>query len=258
VPATPQGICAAVQGILIHDYFGAHLYDTRPEGFDTASRETRRAEDRLRLVMASNASPITQRRSAAERSVGTCRDFAVMACALFRHHGIPARVRCGFARYFHPPTYEDHWVCQYWQAHEARWVTVDPQLDKEHLAHLSIVFDPCDLPAEAFLFPWQVWQDFGARSDELRTFGHGEATGAWFVQVNLARDVLALCKTEVSPWDTWREQQQTDDHLSDQALALCSDLADASAAMDQGRVITRDRLDDILGRLNVPPWRHPR
>ncbi|MCA2211786.1 transglutaminase-like domain-containing protein [Wangella sp. NEAU-J3] len=38
----------------------------------------------------------------------TCRHFAVLACALLRHRGIPARARCGFATYFQPGKGLDH------------------------------------------------------------------------------------------------------------------------------------------------------
>ncbi len=32
--------------------------------------------------------------------VGTCRHFAILACALLRHEAVASRVRCGFATYF--------------------------------------------------------------------------------------------------------------------------------------------------------------
>lgn len=255
IPGTARDICAAIQGVLIHDHFGAHLYDARPAGFDGASRSTRTVADRVRMIRLRDPAPLTQRRSPAARSVGTCRDFALLACALLRHHGRPARVRCGFAGYFHPPTYEDHWVCQVWEEDGARWVTVDAQLDPEHIAHLSIAFDPCDIPADAFLFPWQVWQRWRARPERFSQFGHGEASGAKFVHVNLARDFLALRKSEVSLWDTWREQDYTDAPLTVQAQTLCDDLSEVSAALDQGSGVRAARLQDLSARVETPPWR---
>jgi len=41
-----------------------------------------------------------------------------------------ARSRCGFATYFADPgTCEDHWICEYWDSAQKRWVKVDPQID---------------------------------------------------------------------------------------------------------------------------------
>ncbi|WP_456781864.1 transglutaminase domain-containing protein [Bradyrhizobium sp. USDA 3315] len=38
----------------------------------------------------------------------TCRDFSLMLCSVLRHHGVPARIRCGFGRYFAPHPFHDH------------------------------------------------------------------------------------------------------------------------------------------------------
>jgi hypothetical protein len=83
--------------------------------------------------------------------LGTCRDFAVMLCAIQRHHGVPARVRCGFGRYFTSNPYEDHWVCEYWASEEQRWVIVDAQLDEVQRDHLKFEFDPTDVPRTSFI-----------------------------------------------------------------------------------------------------------
>jgi hypothetical protein len=47
-------------------------------------------------------------REPGKRVVGTCRHFGVRSCALLRYRGIEARVRCGFATYFHPGQGLDH------------------------------------------------------------------------------------------------------------------------------------------------------
>jgi hypothetical protein len=55
-----------------------------------------------------------------------------------KDEGIPARARCGFGAYFNPPYFEDHWVCEYWNADEERWILVDPQFDEVWREKLSI------------------------------------------------------------------------------------------------------------------------
>ncbi len=210
VPGTVAAITGAVQNLLIHDYFGAHLYADPPKGIDSASRATLPIAERL----ARSAGPFGSHQPASQRLVGTCRDFALMTCAALRHHGIAARVRCGFARYFHPPTYEDHWICEYWE--RGTWHQADAQLDAAHRSHLGIPFDPNAMPDGQFIYPWQVWEHHRER---LSDFGHGEANGLWFLRVNLARDFLALTKHEVSDWDSWRDQTTGDKQETEEAVA---------------------------------------
>ena len=72
--------------------------------------------------------------------------FALMLVTLLRAKGVPARSRCGFAAYFNPPNFEDHWVCEYWDAQERRWRLADPQIDDVWRGRLNIGFDTLDLP----------------------------------------------------------------------------------------------------------------
>lgn len=49
----------------------------------------------------------------------------LLTVALLRAGGIPARARCGFTAYFVPGWYDDHWVAEYWDTSERRWIMVD-------------------------------------------------------------------------------------------------------------------------------------
>ena len=203
LPGDVADLCAVVQGILLHDYTGGLFYGMPPDDFARQSRVTLPVEERLGAILARDAATLTQARPAFERCVGTCRDFALMLTAMLRHKGTPARVRCGFARYF-GAGFEDHWVCEYWLAEEGRWALADPQLDAAHRTHFAIGFDPADMPRAQFLLAWQVWAAIEDSAD-AGDFGHGDYKGLWIVEVNLARDLLALAKQERSDWDGWRD-----------------------------------------------------
>jgi hypothetical protein len=41
--------------------------------------------------------------------------------AMLRAQGTPARARCGFGGYFGSGTFEDHWVCEYWDEAAPGW-----------------------------------------------------------------------------------------------------------------------------------------
>jgi len=89
----------------------------------------RKVSKQLRRIIELDDSPLTEERVPASRLLGCCRDFSTLLTAMLRHKGVPARARCGFATYFAPNHYEDHWVCQYWKSGDDRWVIVDAQLD---------------------------------------------------------------------------------------------------------------------------------
>ena len=253
LPMDVAGLCRTIQGLLIHDYFGLHLYGDSPPSFHLASRETVPVCRRISDILAGHGEPNLDARLPFARTVGTCRDFSLMLCAMLRQHAIPARVRCGFARYFDPPSYEDHWICEYWKAGDQRWAMADAQLDDPHRAHLSIEFDTTDLPADQFVPSWRAWRRCRADSDHAALFGHGDHSGEWFVRVNLARDWLSLCKREVSAWDTWRDAGEQHRQSDGGAAAQCDRLAAlCEAAIGLAPPGLADaRLDTYL---SAPPW----
>lgn len=253
LPADLAGLCGVIQGVLIHDHFGARLYGPAPEDFARRPRETLPIADRLESLSAARAAPLSAMRAPFEREVGTCRDFALLLCAVLRHRGVPARVRCGFARYFTLGRYEDHWLCEYWKAEEERWALVDAQLDEAHRRHLSITFDVCDVPREQFMPPWRAWHQYRTGSADPELFGCGENRGEWFLQVNLVRDLLSLLKREVSAWDTWRDCNAEDRTLDGAALGHCDEIA-ALAKSAEAASFDSAPSAGLEGFLSVPPW----
>lgn len=253
--ALPQGVaalCGVVQGLLIHDHYGGKLYDAPPPGFAGASRATLAVPQRIAAILATEAAPLGQARPTQRRSVGTCRDFALLLCAALRQQGVAARVRCGFASYFTRPGWEDHWLCEYWSPGDARWHRADPQLDAAHRAHLAIDFDPADVPPDRFLPAWQAWEIARRSEAEAQRFGHGPARGAWLVQVNLARDLSALLKRETSVWDTWRAAG--DGYALDAKGRELADRMAAVAAAAQGLEAPPAPDEELEAFLSTPPW----
>jgi hypothetical protein len=112
-----------------------------------------------------------------------------MLCSMLRSKGIPSRVRCGFAAYFHDG-WEDHWVCEYWDGSTQEWHLSDPQLDAIQRRKCRVGFDPTDVPRQSFLTADQAWLDCRAGRSDASKSGHDQTTGAWFLKVNLIRDPL--------------------------------------------------------------------
>jgi hypothetical protein len=203
-------LCSFVQGVVIHSDW-ASAYGVAAD----LSRETLPVARRMAMVEAAGGRDLPPER----RTPGTCRDFALMTCSALRERGVPARVRCGFASYFPANPFEDHWVCEHWRASESRWVLTDAQLDALQREQLRVTFDPTDLPERTFLNAGEAWTAWRAGETDANAFGHGESRGAWFLRVNLMRDLHALRKQETSDWDSWRSTSDRAKVLDDRALA---------------------------------------
>lgn len=200
LPADIGGMRDIVQGLLLHVFWaerqGVHLTEDR-----RAELNLRRVDRQLERLLALDSSPLSLARPLERRLVGNCRDFSTLMAGLLRARGIPARARCGFATYFRPDSFEDHWTCECWDAGASRWRLVDAQLDAFQREKLGIDFDPLDVPRNRFLRGGAAWLACRAGAADPERFGIHDMHGPWFVRGDLVRDFMALNKVELLPWD---------------------------------------------------------
>jgi hypothetical protein len=253
VRGLPDGLaalCRVVQGLVIHPYL-AHLYGLASGSVSLDETEIRPVAEMLDRVLARDTRPLEEPRPPERRLVGVCRHFAVLLCAFLRAKGVPARARCGFGAWFDPPGFEDHWVCEVWDAGREAWHLVDAQLDAEQRAAFRIRFDPLDVPRSEFLVAGDAWQRCrSGRADPMR-FGILDLRGLWFVRGNVVRDLAAHAKRELLPWDGWGLMATKAE--SDAAeLALLDRVAELTQA-GEGRHAETLRVQASEPGLRVPP-----
>lgn len=250
LPRDPVQLRKIVSRLIMHVSWAAR-YGIPPD--TPMPRDTLPVADRLKLTQALSSRSLLKERAANQRSFGTCRDYALLLCSMFRHQLIPARVRCGFATYFAAGPYEDHWICEYWSDKAKRWIRADAQLDEVLRDHLSINFDCADLRDDVFVTAGQAWKL--ARSGKVSAdgFGHADAKGWWFLRVNVHRDLLALTNQYMSRWDSWRLSTPASKVLSPVEMTSVDQLAEQSAAIDlnSGEF---DRLKATASGCQIPPW----
>ena len=231
LPTGLPALCQVAQGLLLHVFwaerYGVVLSDERKQEV-----EIRPVSDKLTLIQELDDRPLTAERALEKKLVGNCRDFSVLLCAMLRHQGVPARARCGFGAYFTPGKYEDHWVCEYWKEDEGRWVLVDAQLDALQRQVLGVPFDPCDVPRDQFLVGGKAWRMCRAGRADPDDFGIFDMHGLWFVRGDLGRDLLALNKVEILPWDGWGLIGKSDEDLSSDDWAVLDRIAELTAVDD--------------------------
>jgi hypothetical protein len=186
----------------------------------------RQIKNILPRILANDESPLDQPRPLSKRFIGNCRTFSVMLSSFLRFQGIPARARCGFGRYFRPGKFEDHWVCEYWNRKEERWILVDAQLDEFQRRELKIDFDPLDVPRDQFIVAGKAWYWSREGKEDPANFGIFDMRGSWFIRGNLIRDIASLNKIPLLPWDSWGMILGDDDELSNEDLELLDQVAE--------------------------------
>jgi hypothetical protein len=202
LPSGIADLCSIVQGVMIH-IFWAERYGICLSPEQKAEVQLRSLKNRLERISDLDPRLLTENRPLNRKSVGNCRDFSLLLVSILRHQGVPARARCGFGAYFQPGRFEDHWVCEYWNAVQDRWILVDSQLDAFQCQALKVRFDPLDVPRDQFIVAGRAWQLCRSNQADPKTFGIFDMNGLGFVRGNVVRDLASLNKVELLPWDCW-------------------------------------------------------
>jgi Transglutaminase-like superfamily len=244
-------ICEIVQGLIIH-YRGGDLYNVQLPLDRLEEARTRHVARILNRICELADQPLTIPRPPHQRFIGCCRDFATLFCSILRSHQVPARVRCGFSTYFDPGFCFDHWIAEYWNADEQRWIRVDVEMDAIKRAHNKLTFDPCDVPEGQFLLAGHVWQACRNGALDPARFGYEpEMSGMWVIRNYLLYDLACLNKMELTPWDFWGLSDIHYPELTEADLAVLDQVAAVTIDSNETFQATR-ALYQNHAQLHVP------
>lgn len=246
--------CEVIQGVLVHRDMAPFLYDLKLTEQQYADGNIRPIELMLKRIHELDDRPITIARDPAHRMPTVCRHFSLMLTAILREHGIPARSRCGFGAYFNAGKFEDHWVTEYWNAKQSRWILVDAQMDPIQRKTFALKFDPLDVPRDAFIIAGDAWQRCRTGRGDPSKYGlsHINMAGMWFIAGNVVRDFASLNRIEALPWDVWGMMEVGDEALTDERKALLDKVAALTLAGDEALPEIR-KLYESDERLRIPP-----
>jgi len=201
LPNDVSSLIINVQGLLIHEA-QAHLYGVQFSKIREKEIGIRTVENMLDRILQLDDRPLTIPRLPINRLIGNCRHFSVLLCSFLRSKGIPARARAGYENYSKSGLHGDHWICEYWNKTESRWIQVDAQLDAVQIRTFKINFNPNDLPQGKYLSAGFVYKNCQNGNLDPNSYGvYEDFKGFWHVKENLIRDFLALNKIEILPWD---------------------------------------------------------
>lgn len=133
-----------------------------------------------------------------DKIVVTCRFVAILIASILKSKGVPCRVRSGNAPYFDQgklgPVSADHWINQYWDSKEKRWVTIDV----DGSWSLNDNFDPYDMPESKFDFPADAWLNIRKGKDDPNRFWNAKPEkGSLVVLWSLFYDFHCLMNNEI-------------------------------------------------------------
>jgi hypothetical protein len=254
LPRDVASLTRIVQGLALHEFVASGFYGVDVPEARRGESHIREVERMLERILAIDPAPLSVARPPEKRLVGVCHHFVLLLVAMMRAKGIPARARFGFGAYFNPGYFEDHSICEYWNASEARWILVDPQFDEIWRAKSGIDHDVLDVPRDRYLIPADAWTLCRTGKADPSKFGifNGDLRGLWFIAGNLIRDLSALNKMEMLQWDVWGAMPRTNQQLQDDELAMFDQLAALTRDPDASFAELRERYDSDE-RLGVPP-----
>jgi excinuclease ABC subunit A len=234
LPTAISALCQVVQGVLIHP-LETDLYAVELTSIQKKEVKLRTVAEMLERISEMDGWPLTVPRQPKERLVGDCRDHATLFCAVLRQQGVPARVRVGFATYLNPEMNADHWVTEYWQPGSrggGRWVMVDPQIDAAQRQAHAITFNTLDLAPRHFYTAGRAWSLCRAGRAKSGSFGHNRKQRGWnYLIGSLLRELAALNKVELLPWDIWWDLgRKGDEALLPEERALLDRLAELTSS----------------------------
>ncbi len=240
-PTDPIGVAATVQGLVIHPFW-AEAYGVEIAAERQDDVQVRPASGMIERILEIAPGPLVERREPDRRFAGNCRHFSVLTVALLRRAGVPSRARCGFAGYFETGKWVDHWVVEY--RDDGRWVTLDAQIDDLQRRLTGLADDPADLPPGRFLPAGEAWLRCQAGEENGDRFGILDMWGQWFIKANIGRDLAALNKVEMLPWDGWGRLMG--EGASDRDGAYVDEIAALTISGEHAAIRSRYQTDDDL------------
>ncbi len=203
LPELIKEISEIVHGLIVHQEDTEEFYKFKIPDNKKLQPNTRYIENILETIIANDNRPLSIKRKPQDRFIGTCRDFALLTCSILRHKKIPARVRCGFADYFHDDWYSDHWVCEYFDKKDSKWKLVDSELGQGEKQKYKIDFEITNIPRDRFIVAGKAWLMALRNKINPDILGVKEikVKGYWFIKADVVRDLAALNRIELLPWD---------------------------------------------------------
>ena len=165
LPRTAEALVPLVQAVLVHH---SRVPDfAAGSGLRDDGTELRTLRALLDAVATLDPARWTRTQPLERRLVVDCRSFALLLCGVLREHGVPARLRFGFASYLAADHWQSHVVCEHHDA-DGRWTRTDPDTGRFALS------------SDAFVDATEAWRS-AAPDEDLPRYGYApDLLGRWW------------------------------------------------------------------------------
>lgn len=175
----------------------------------------------------------TKNRDVTKRITVSCRQASVLFGAILKVKGIPCRCRAGFMDFGDAgESYMEHWVNEYWDYEESRWVLAD--VDGYYEYEPRFGYSQFDLPRRKFVTASEAWLGLrkGTLDKKLDVFSEDPLEG---VCEYLFMDFHALMNNEIFYSYQPLYLRGGIRNLSEEALCELDELAELLAEPDRNR-----------------------
>ena len=149
-----------------------YLEDTYFGKFSSYPKHRFKNEDELYItavamidgILRLDETGFTKNRDVTKRITVSCRQASILFSAILKAKGIPCRSRAGFMDFGdNGDSYMEHWVNEYWDFNENRWVLAD--VDGYYEYEPRFGYSQFDLPRRKFVTASEAW--LGLRKNTL-------------------------------------------------------------------------------------------
>jgi len=138
----------------------------------------------------------THAREIKNKIIITCRYASVLLASILKAKGYSARVRSGFGKYFRPDAYLDHWLVEYYNEQEKKWILVDADTLSTTIYKK---FNNANVNRAYFYTAAEAWLEVRRGNENMDRFLHGGfIKGLDMLARSLFYDFHALMNDELS------------------------------------------------------------
>ncbi|WP_425955634.1 transglutaminase domain-containing protein [Xylanimonas sp. McL0601] len=158
----------------------------------------------LDAAAARQPGPLDAPRDLGRQVAGCCRDHTLFSVGVLREHGVRARSRVGFARYFEPSFRHEHAVVETWDGD--RWVRWDPALERAARWGFDVEDMPVG-PVAPFETAAEVWRAIRSGTADPASYGVDSSLpqvgGQALVRESVLVELAHRQRDELLLWDMW-------------------------------------------------------
>ena len=138
----------------------------------------------------------TNLRENKDKVIITCRYASILLASILKAKGYSARVRSGFGKYFREDQYMDHWLVEYYNEQEKKWILVDADTIKTAIFKN---YKHIDVNRSYFYTAAEAWLQARSGKENIDKFVHGGyIKGLDMLARSLFYDFHALMNDEIS------------------------------------------------------------